>query len=54
MKDINKISVNLRYSFNNDPPELKEIYAKNLLNEFKVNYTSLNYLDFLYFFTIWD
>ena len=34
MKDINKISVNLRYSFNNDPPELKEIYAKNykLLN----------------------
>ncbi|MBI0065193.1 hypothetical protein H3T50_00705 [Commensalibacter sp. M0134] len=29
MKDINKISVNLRYSFNNDPPELEEIYAKN-------------------------
>ena len=34
MMDINKISVNLRYSFDSDPPELKEIYAKNykLLN----------------------
>ena len=29
MKDINKISVNLRYSFDSDPPELEEIYAKN-------------------------
>ena len=34
MMDINKISVNSRYSFDSDPPESKEIYAKNykLLN----------------------